>query len=263
MAYDSWVIGGVTPKWIIDVDPAPNKTNGQFTLHCYADGPFDLSSADPRTEIALFEAMQCQAATNTPLLNGGTKLQIQNGDFITVTDGITTWTKAALVDVKYNPDLMSQVRMPFDLEIMVELPGPSGSYVYTPDYSDYTNIDYYFFYEAGPPEVKTKLSSLPEPYSSVVGTEIGHMTITETQNVKRVEVYGCGDLLPAYIECNGVRQYWHYGEDPDGIGVPQNEKLTWDLETPTTTIVLKSSEHNPSGTENHGCYLGYVRVVYE
>lgn len=263
MAYDSWVIGGVTPKWIIDVDPAPNLCNGQFTIHCMADGPFDLSGADPRTEIAQFEAMMVQTATNKPLLNGGTKLQIQNGDYITVTDGINTWTKAAIVDVKYTPDLMSQVRMFFDITIMIELSGPSGSTIYQPDYSDYPNIDYYFFYEAGPPAVKTRLSSLPPPYDSVVGTEIGYMEITETQNVTRVEVYGCGDVLPCYIECNGVRQYWHYGEDPGGINAPQNEKLTWDLETPTTTIILNSSDHAADGTPNKGCYLAYVRVIYE
>lgn len=257
MAYDSWVIGGVTPKWIVDVDPAPNNVNRRVTLHCYADSQVDLDGADPRSEIEQFEAMLCDSVTNTPLLQGGSKLQVKNGEVITVTDGITTWNRAAIAEVNYNPDLMSQVRMPYDIVLELETTGAGGSVVYVPDYDDYSNIDYYFFYTAGPPEDFDTYDGNP----LVKGTELGWMEITEPQNVSRVEIYGCGDELPCYAEVNGVKQYWTYGEAEDGVGVPRLEKLIWTLDTPTDVITINSSEHWEE--VNHGFYADYIRLTYE
>jgi len=257
MAYDSWVIGGVTPNWIVDVDPAPNNVNRRITLHCYADSQVDLNGADPRSEIEQFEAMLCDSVTNTPLLQRGSKLQVKNGEVITVTDGITTWNRAAIAEVNYNPDLMSQVRMPYDIVLELETTGAGGSVVYVPDYDDYSNIDYYFFYTAGPPEDFDTYDGNP----LVKGTELGWMEITEPQNVSRVEIYGCGDELPCYAEVNGVKQYWTYGEAEDGVGVPRLEKLIWILDTPTDTIVINSSEHWEE--VNHGFYADYIRLTYE
>jgi len=257
MPYDTWVIGGITPNWIVDVDPAPNNVNRRITLHCYADSQVDLNGADPRSEIEQFEAMLCDSVTNTPLLQGGSKLQVKNGEVITVTDGITTWNRAAIAEVNYNPDLMSQVRMPYDIVLELETTGAGGSVVYVPDYDDYSNIDYYFFYTAGPPEDFDTYDGNP----LVKGTELGWMEITEPQNVSRVEIYGCGDELPCYAEVNGVKQYWTYGEAEDGVGVPRLEKLIWILDTPTDTIVINSSEHWEE--VNHGFYADYIRLTYE
>jgi hypothetical protein len=256
MAYDEWEINGLTPSWIIDIDPQPTKATTQFTIKCRAHHEL-LDGADPRTEISLFEDMISQTVNNDSLINGGTKLMVGNGDYITLTDGVTTWERAAVVDVKYNPDLMSTKWMDYDIIIEAELPGGAGVIIYTPPYDAYPNIDYYFYYQPGPPEVFEQESG------ALQGTEIGFMEITEDISVDSVEVYGCGCELPATLNVNGEVQSWHYGEI---LGTPYAEgaeRLIFDDFTASDVITMKTSDHAPPPAylPNHGAWLQWVKLT--
>lgn len=251
--YATWTVGGVTVPHVREVNK--NQKEGIITLSCSALRDNLLTGDDdPRDEIARFEALTSQYINNEPLLNGGTKLQIGNGQIITVTDSYDTWTRCALESVEIKEDNKSEKRIDYDLIIHYELDNPGGSYVYTPSYDDYANIDYYYFYDPGPPEVKT------EDTGDLNGTEIGWMQITETKNVSRVEVYGCGCELPATITVNDVPQLWHYGEVSGTPFATGAEKLTWDLVTPTTVVTVKSFH---TLAENHGSWPMWIRVIYE
>jgi hypothetical protein len=257
MGYATWTISGEVVPHVREAKI--DTTEGTITLSCSAlNWNIETGDDDPRDEIARFQALSSQYINNEPLLNGGTKLQVGNGQIITVTDGTDTYTKCALEPVQIQEDHKSTKRIDYELIIHYELSGSGGSYVYTPDYEEYSNIDYYFWYKPSTGE-KAKWDG------EVAGTEIGHMTITEAKNVRRVEVYGGGDCVGdnCYIECNGDRRYWHYGEQSNG-NFPQLEKLTWDLDTPANTIVLNTDEHweDMLGGRNYGCYLAWVRVIF-
>lgn len=262
MGYNTWTVGGVVLRHVREMEN--NQKDGVITLNCSALN-WNLVGAetDPRDEIALVEALQSQYISNEPLFNGGSKLQVGNGQIISVTDGTDTWTKCALESITIKEDHKSTKRIDYDLIIHYELAGSGGSYVYTPNYDDYTNISYYMW---------TNKDPNTNPHDAY-GNEIGWMQITETMNVKRVEVYGSACVNPTsnYLDVNGQREYWTYTHDN---GSPWTsctlnqgwEKLTFDLDTPTTTIVLQSPDHNlPNDTcaTNLGCWLQWVKVYYE
>lgn len=257
MAYYDVDIGGLTPSWVkpdIEIDREAHT----ITLKCAAiEGVLD---ADPKTEIALFNAIACNKINNEELFNGGTKLQCSPMNRIQVEINDEIFEKCALhpivttIDEYYaGPDAGSVIE--YEMKLEYEASGGGGSVLYTPDYGEYNNAEYYFFYD---PETGQKQAW----NGTNRGTEIGYLKFTEVKNVKRVEVYGSGDCVGnCWIECNGEgRQYWHYGEAADD-SVPVQEKLIWILEEPTNVIVLNSSKHY--GSTNYGCYLAYVRLIFE
>jgi len=260
MAYSVWVIGGVTVPHVREVTINPQE--GKISLECSALNWNIVSpNTDVRDEIAQFEALSSQYITNDGLLNGGTKLQVGNGQIITATDGTNTYTKCALEPVEIKEDHKSTRRIDYTLNLHYELTGSGGSYVYTPPYNKatYTNIEYYYYYDPGPPEVKAADTG------ALNGTEIGWMQITEAQNVKRVEIYGCGcDYPGSKIYVNDVERIWHYGEIPGTPGLATgSEKFTWDLTTPTDVITIKTTKHDQAGVSNLGAWLQWIRVVFE
>ena len=104
------------------------------------------------------------------------------------------------------------------------------------------------------------------------GYEIGYMMIQENKPVKQVEIVGSACNIPsegAWVEVNGIRQYWHYSHDHNTGDTGENgvEMLTFQLQEPTTTIEIKTSRHDPPTSDttaetNSGCKLYYVKVVY-
>lgn len=104
------------------------------------------------------------------------------------------------------------------------------------------------------------------------GSEIGYMLITEDRLVKLVELAGSACNIPtdgAWVEVNGIRQYWHYSHDHQegDTGVDGFEVLTFQLQEPSTIIEIKTSTHKPpapsnTAADNSGCKLQYVKLVY-
>jgi hypothetical protein len=260
--YDNWAIGTEVIPHVREAKI--NTQDGIITLECSAlKDNIATGDNDPRDEITRFQNLTSQFITNTPLLNGGSKLQYGNGQTLSVTDGTDTYDKCCLARVEINEDHTSTKRIDYTLTINYEMSSTGGSYVYTPRFNkaDYTNIVYYYFYDPGPPEVFSNTGS-----GDLHGTEIGWMQITETQNVVRVEVYGCGcDVPGSKIYVNDVERIWHYGEVLDTPYADGTEKLTWDLATPTTTITIKTTHHEgpPTYTPNYGAWLQWIKVYYE
>jgi hypothetical protein len=206
--------------------------------------------------------MQTRDINNEPLINGGTKLQARN--IITVTDDNDTWTRCALEPIEVVEDNLAGDVITYILNIHYELPGTGGSKVYTPLYNAYDNIEYYFFYDPGPPEVKESGAS----QGDLDGTELGWMQITEEENVKKVEVYGCACELPAKIYVNDEERIWHYGEVEGTPYAEGNEKFTWELDTPTTAVTIKTTKHTDdicdgNWCDNHGAWLMWVKNTFE
>lgn len=269
MAYKNWTIGGLTPSWV-----EPNFTDDRdtrtLTLKCAA--MYDITGDDPIDEIEAFDALASEKINNDGLLNGGSKLQIQ-GQIITVTatnadsTETMTWTRCAIRKVKVNLDSYYNEDNPgsviqYELIISYQTQGDAGGFVYYPSYDDYDNITYYMW------TTMDNTGAAP----GILGSEIGYLQIVEPQNVRRIEVYGsacCSPAAtPAYLEVNGVKQYWHYTHDMMASGdnlTSGYEKLTFDLETPTTTLTLQTGAHTyPSDTcsTNMGCWLQWIRVFY-
>ena len=257
-----WNIGGLTPSWV-EPDFKHDKENKTLTLKCAAI--YDVIGEDPITEIESFDAISSERIFTNDLANGGTNLQVTNGQIITVTasnllgNKIKTWDRCALQSVNVNLDSFYNEANPgsvieYELVIKYALRVGGGVSIYTPPYNN-SNIEYYFWYNPATGE-----KAVWEGINA--GTEIGHMTITEAKNVRRVEIYGGGDCVGpnCYIECNGIRQYWHYGED-ETDNFPILEQFTWDLETPTNVIILNTGTHWEN--TNYGAYLGWVRLLLE
>jgi hypothetical protein len=259
--YETWSIGGVSVPHVQTVAHDPKE--GIITLSCSALNWNQLEGdTDPRDEIARFEALSTQYINNNKLLNGGSQLIIGNGQYVAVTDGTDTWDTCALERVNINEDNTSEKRIDYELIVHYELPQAEVVSVYTPPFTNpaYTNMEYYYFYDPGPPEVKTADTG------ALNGTELGWMQITETANVKRVEVYGCGcDVPGSKIYVNGVEQIWHYGEDPSNpVGLSTGtEKFTWDLATPTNIITIKTTIHTSSAGENYGAWLQWIKLIFD
>lgn len=258
MAYEEWVIGGLTPSCIIDVDKDYEK--GIFTFSCIARR--DLLGTDPQTEIDSFNEIASGVINNLRLINGGTKLQVNNGDYITLTDGNETWERSALHKVKYNSDYVSGRWILFELVVEVELEGIGGSFTYSPDYNEYNNIEYYFWTD------KTERIT----GDNADGTEVGWMKIIEEQLVKKVEVYGSAcvgsNIYPNYLDINGQKQYWKVSHDYGWAGntlPPGWEKLEFILDTPTDELIIQSPNHvmpNDTMAINLGAWLQWIRVIY-
>ena len=268
MGYATWTIGSEVIPHVREAKI--DTTEGTITLSCSAlNWNIKTGDSDPRDEIARIQSLTSQYINNEPLLNGGTKLQVGGiSQILTVTDGTDTYTRCALEPVQIQEDHKSTKRIDYELIIHYELSGSGGSFVYTPDYTQYPNILYYMW---------TDLSN-PATTHPAYGNELGHITITETKNVKRVEVYGSGDCgettSDCWIELNGDRRYWKYTDAGDKKLFPANnlevgeEKHTWILDSPTNSLVFETSTHVYDGDVgdcdlNKGCWLRWIKVVYE
>lgn len=267
MVHANWVVGGVTLNHVITAEINPQE--GKIVLKCSALNWNIVSpDTDTRDEIAELQALSSQYITNEPLLNGGTKLQIGNGQYLVVTDGTDTYSKCALERIVISENKVADKRIDYDLTIHYELSGAGGGYVYTPNFdTKYTNIEYYCWSD--------KSSDYPTHFAQ--GNEIGWMKITETRNIVKVEVYGSAcaafTLYPNWLDVNGEKQYWHYSHDEGDWGSSVNtlpygwEKLTFNLDTPTTEVILYTPTHLSSDgahpEEWTGCWLQWIKVTFE
>jgi len=263
MAYGEWNIGGATPSWIVDADY--DKTRRILTLKCIAE---HKGQTDARGEIAVFESMKVDTYSNTQLLAGGSKLQVCNGDIITVTDGVESYP-GAVVDVKYEErgTTASQL-IEYDIVLAIQTESKYNQAIYVPPYYLYENIDYYL--------MSNKEKKPGDENLLGWGNEIGHMIITEDFDVMKVEVVGSACHGPAHISCNGESRDWVYTHDGQYTtnNMPQGtEKLTWilDPDEPTNIITFSTSIHlhYPKGSKvvqeapvkNRGCWLEWVKLV--
>lgn len=269
MSYDEVNIGGVIPSYV-KPDITIDREARTIKIPCAAIQ--GILGADPKTEINNLNSLACQKIHNEDLLNGGSKLQASPPNYITATVNDEIFSKCALhliptpLDEFYAGDEAGSV-IEYEINLEYEVDGGGGSIVYAPDYAEYQELEYHFFFDY-----------LTDTYWNWVGqnkgTEMGYMKFTFPVNrkVKRVEVYGNGDCVgQCWIACQteDSKQFWHYGEQSDD-SVPIQEKLIWDLEEPTNVIVLFSSLHVPNEATssphrgiNRGCYLAYVRLVFE
>jgi hypothetical protein len=289
MAYDEWVIGGLTPSWIVDVQY--NHENREITLTCRADHN-RLSDLDPRSEIEQFQEMQCDVISNTQLMNGGSCLQTCNGDPIIITDGVDSWV-AALKKVNYLADYQSQLNI--DYQLVLEYETHSDGIIYsitgsgdednpTPDDGDddnggndgnNTTISSKTYY---PPFVGlsniTYWCFTDETELNQCSNSMGKMIITEPRNVKQVIVKSkryaeLADPKPnIYIEVNGSRQNY---SNEEMWGFP--ETMTWDIDPPSSTITINSPDNTSDKARvrrpeliqylSKGILVSSITVVYE
>ena len=272
MAYGDWTIGGISPTNIESVDRDPATAGGSssgngptLTFHCVAKE--DLVGDDPRTEIDKFNAMACQVINNDQLLNGGTKLQVQGGDTITITEhtplGDVDYT-AAIEEIKYSEDDMSEDAIWYDIVAHYEKSGKSSSNIYVPPYFAYSNCKYSYGTDG----------TAPSFGGDWVGTEIGIFNITETRKVRKVVVKGSACTLPAWLSVNGEKQYWSVyhdiNEDPSNAIKQGLQVLTFENFTPSTQINMLTSNHTAPWVKtvdhpdaNQGCWPIWIEVIYE
>jgi hypothetical protein len=256
--YVTWVIGGLTPSYITGDGLSYPDENRQIKIPCIAFAD-RAGGGDPQVEIDTFRAIACSSITNEPLVNGGSLIQVAGGEKITITNGVTTWTGALHMPICEEKDYANQA-VEYELLIDVEVEPKGGSFVYTPNYDDYTNIEYY--------EATNKVNYGGE----AVGNEIGWMKITEPRNVRMIQVYGSADLIPASLTVNGQTVEWNFSHDNPSFypGSPEQnggkmQRLTFILTTPSDELIFESSTHtSPFDTYaiNRGCWLEWVRVVY-
>ena len=269
MGYGDWTIGGKVPSVIegFERNPATAQmnTDSTITFHCVADA--GVLGADPRTEVESFNAMSCQLINNDQLLNGGSKLQVQGGDVITVTEhtpaGDVDYT-AALEPVKVTEDYASDLVIKYDLIVHYETTGKSSSAIYIPPYGSYSNCQYSYGTDG----------TAPGYGGDWVGTEIGIFNITETRKVRMVRVKGSACTLPAWLSVNGEKQYWSVyhdiNEDPANAIKQGLQVLTFENFTPSTQINMLTSNHTAPWVKtvdhpdaNQGCWLHWIEVIYE
>lgn len=246
MAYDNWTIGGVTVPHVRTV--ANDQSSRTITLSCSALTE-NVESGEPRDEIALFEEMSCDVITNTQLMNGGSCLQVCNGDPVIVSDGVNAWV-AALERVAINENKISEKRIDYDLVIHYEtVPRgitytTTGTYdpeesadeedeldtqtisskIYTRPYCGFDNIEYYRFTDES--------TNYPDC------VKIGKMIITEERLVKQV-VVTCYPISPngnPTLEVNGTIQSLSL---IDSV----HNTLTYDLSPTTDTITLITQDN--------------------
>lgn len=253
--YDTWQIDSISIPHVRRVEN--NTREGVITLECSAvKENIAPGDDDPRDEIDRFQVLTSQYVSNTPLLNGGSKLQA-SGDYVVVTDGVDTWNKCAVSRVTITEDSVADKRIDYTITINYEMEGNKGSEVYSAENGfsgEYTNIVCY--------RDSTKAGS---PCTDC--TDFGWLEITETKNVRRVEVYGTAyhsySANLAWIECNSQREYWTYNSEGDlKVGF---EKIVFDLDTPSMTVTLQTSNHvSPyTTTDGLGAWVQWIKVYYE
>ncbi len=273
MAYGNWTIGGIVPTQIENVEKDPrtpsSNTDSIITFHCVA--ALRSLSTDPRAEIALFDDMACQIINNDQLINGGSKLQVQGGNTITITEHAPTGDinyKAALELVKIVEDDMADKVIKYDIIAHYETSGAGTSKIYVPSYYGYSNITQYYEWYYIVDGVWTKANA--DASSGAYGTELGFMQIVETKQIKKVEVYGSTCRLPGAITVDGSiegTKNWNYYHDPDpGSNQPPNQPFqvldfNFAPNNYPTILTLHTTEHH-GDDPNHGCWLKWIRVYF-
>lgn len=269
MAYDNWTVGGISVPHVRTVkNDKPNRT---ITLSCSALRE-NCSDGEPRSEIAMFEEMECDVITNTQLINGGSCLQTCNGDPVLVSDGVDTWV-AALERVVVSENKISYKRIDYDLVIRYETQGRGISYAtsgstnpdesvnesnepdddsismkrYYRGFCGRSNIEYYQFSDGTNPETPGCAT-------------IGKLIINETRKVKTVGI-SCATLgvnKNTWIEVNGQRyelnsRDWNY--------------ITFTLTTPSETITITkdniADKDSDSFLNSNGVSILYIDLIYE
>lgn len=255
MAYVNWVIGGLTPSWV-EPDFNDDRENHKLTLKCAAIR--DRIGVDPVTELDQFNNISSEGITNTSLENGGTNLQVTDGQIISVTADETTWDRCALhavnvqTDDGYNGDNPGSV-LEYELVIEYEVRKGGGVFIFTPPLHEYTEIEYYIWTD--------KTNDLAGPW---LGNEFGWMKFTLPKPVKAITFYGSACLLPATIFVPGSnegRREWTSSHDDNKNLPDQEQKFTFDPATAPSTIIAYTSDHL-IGDINHGCWAKWIRVEY-
>ena len=121
-AYKTWTIDGNSVPWVRSVQN--DQKARTITLNCSA---ISSDGSEPRDEIATFEALTCDVITNTQLMNGGSVLQVCNGEAIILSDGHDSWV-AALEKVVINENKVSDKRIDYDLVLQYETVGSGVNY---------------------------------------------------------------------------------------------------------------------------------------
>ncbi|BDZ68608.1 hypothetical protein [Methanobacterium ferruginis] len=268
MAYKDWVIGGLTPSWV-EPDFSHDPDQRTLTLKCAAIQTELL--ADPMTEIDQFNEIASEKITITELEQGGTNLQVRNGQIISVTDGKTLWERCALHRIKvdlddcYHEDEYGSV-IEYDLVIEYEESAGGGVVSYSPTppagYHEYEGLEFYEWYYL---EGSTWIKAVADTSSGAYGTEIGYMkTPTFTRPIKKVTVYGSACVLPAKIYCTGSLEGsrdWSYEHDNNTNQPFQKLEFTFNPETAPLYAELYSTEHH-GDDPNYGCWLKYVLIEF-
>lgn len=269
MAYDNWTIGGVTVPHVRTV--ANDQSSRTITLSCSALTE-NVESGEPRDEIALFEEMSCDVITNTQLMNGGSCLQVCNGDPVIVSDGVNAWV-AALERVAINENKISEKRIDYDLVIQYETIPRGITYTTTGTYDpeesadeedepDNTTIGVKRYYAGfcGVSNIEYYMFSDETNPTSPNCVRIGEIIITETRKVKTVKI-ACsivGSQKTTWIEVNGIRNnlsnsYW--------------DLFTFSLSPTSYTITIQSKDNTADKTgtswDSYGVNIQYIDVVYE
>jgi len=263
--YTAWVIGGLTPVFIIN-DPKIDPLTRTITINCLAKTTLSTGT-DPRLEIQRFQDIASERINNAERENGGTYLSVDpTGHIISVTDGTTTWSRCALRRIPIEYDGFSKDGIPFTLIIEYEESVPGGFTIYTPDpptgYHKYTNIEFYEWYYDSGGGVWVKANAATS--SGAYGTEIGWMKITEARAIKAVTFYGSACTLPASIYVPGSiegSRPWIYSHDDNTNQPFQEQRFTFDPATAPTEIEAYSDGHN-GDDPNHGAWLQWVRVEF-
>lgn len=261
MAYGDWTINGIPINCLLK--PKIDPVNRTITFNCLAD--VNATGADPRVEIASIQALACTQIHNDDLLNGGTKLQVPGGSTVTIVEkgtpvGDITY-KAAIEGVVVEENSYSDQAIEYNIVAHYELNGGAKYIIYTPNYHSYSNITYYEWYYLVN-GVWTKANAPSD--NGAYGTEIGHVTIVETKQIKKVEVYGSACVLPAALTVDGSvegTQNWNYQHE-NNTNQPF-QKLTFNFSEGSypTILILHTSEHYWD-SPNHGCWLKWIKITY-
>lgn len=242
-----WNIGGITPSKVTRASYDLNKK--QFTLVCIANKE-DLNGSDPRTEINRFIEIASDGITNEEIINGGTDLQIgEGGGIIPITDGFKWW-EGALNIPKFKEDQWSNLQIEYQLVLDIVISKGGGSFTYLPLWTNYWNMVYYQYTDHD-------LSNLN---NVMAGIELGEITLYETREVQKVNIWGSANKLPSYLEVNGERQYWKKSSSGMGGELQGMELLEFNLDTPSEEVFIKSSENILGNTS--GCKPQYIQVEY-
>ncbi len=110
-------------------------------------------------------------------------------------------------------------------------------------------------------------SNLIAEQADEAGYALGTLRIVEASDVSKVRMYGSACNGPAWIEVNGIRQEWHYSHDHVSGDTlkPGSEILEFELNPPTTEIMIKTSSHLKYGDKlnnNKGAVLEWIEVIY-
>lgn len=258
MRYENLVIGGLTPSNILP-DVTDDRINHRLTIKCAALS--EANGGDPMAEIEAFNSIAAQKVVSKSLLKGGANVQVTGGERITVTDGINTWI-GGLHRIVSNYDSFGDQFIYFDLVIDYIEHLNGGFYVYFPPYSQYSNIEYYFWSD--------KTARITGDNSD--GTEIGWMQIIESRFVKNVIVEGSacagGYVGQNYLDLNGEQIPWNVSHDYGwpGNNLPSGvEELEFELNPAVKMLTLQSPNHvmpNNDLATNLGCWPLSVQVFY-